>query len=181
MQPHFHKWVVNNVALSYGNCFMGILPHLYGCLVIISRIIEDIRWLHRSKRNNIWRFLPSQLAVHKVIFHYSESKQINLNIFACTKFWAELRTEVHWSGRSQFLKKKRSWEGCPTHGNSDVPRSPAGAASPFALNHQTRRGGHCYSQHLVMGNASLPPFPFSKPCPLPPIPPIIPSKNPPRL
>lgn len=177
MQPHFHKWVVNNVALSYGNCFMGILPHLYGCLVIISRIIEAIPWLHRSKRNNIWRFLPSQLVVHKVIFHYSESKQINLNIFACTKFWAELRREVHWCGRSQFLKKKRSWERCPTHGDSDVPRSPAGAASPFALNPQTRRGGHVTLNTWWWETPPFPPFPSPNPVLCPPSLPLFPVRT----
>lgn len=61
---------------------MGILPVLYGCLVIISRIIEAIHDSIDRKETLCGVFLLSQLGAHKMIFLYTESEQMNLNTFA---------------------------------------------------------------------------------------------------
>lgn len=55
-----------------------------------------------------------------MIFHYSESKQMNLNTFACIRFWIGLRREGHQPGRSQLLKKNMKARTDVSHTETDA-------------------------------------------------------------
>ena len=149
MLPCCHGWVLNNVALSYLNWCMGVLPHLYGCLVIISRIIEAILWPLDCKETLYEVFLPFQLRAHKMIFHYSESEQMDLNTLAHIRFWVGLRRGGHWAAG---VGSPGGWGRCPTQGGWHALQPMLPTSHPEKSQDRDR---WCYSQYLLVG--AIPP------------------------
>lgn len=167
MLPRSHGWVLNNVPLSYWNCCVGILPGLYWCLVIISRIIEAIHDSIDRKETLCGVFLPSQFGARKMIFHYAESEQMNLNTFAT--YSSELGLVEELTNLAGLNSWAKSWNlGWMSH--TQRPTYPSQHMFSH-LSPWTAQGGgrQRYSHHLVVGATlprSRPPHPILW-CPTP--------------